>query len=554
MLKFLEISNYALIDSLEMDLERGLTILSGETGAGKSIILGALDLITGKRADTSVLLDKNRKCFVEATFGIGDYHLEPFFDENELDYEDPVIIRREISPSGKSRAFINDTPVVLPVLQELGRRLIDIHSQHENILLASNRFQLSILDAFAGNNKTLSEYQEVYKKQIALEKQYHELTSLAAKASADLDYLSFQYAEIEEAKPVSGELPGLEKELEMLTHAEDISSSLFQAWQLLSETDPSAVSRLRESLQSLRKIISYYPDATEYVRRLESNLLDIQDLAQELDRTGNDIEYDPARLETVRQRINLLYHLLEKHHLKDEDELLVLKDELAGKIERIASYDAEISDLEEKRNRIHQQLKSLGDKLSVHRKKVIPDVETEITRMLKQLGMPSARFSVMHKVLDQPGPYGYDEVSFLFTANPQVPMQDVRKVASGGELSRLMLSLKSLLTTSSGLPTIIFDEIDSGVSGEVADRVGEIIEKMGRKMQVINITHLPQIASKGQYHYLVYKTTTNGHTHTRIRKLTDQERVEEIARLLSGRQRSEAAYRNARALLGLTEE
>ncbi|NOY38235.1 MAG: DNA repair protein RecN [Chlorobi bacterium] len=551
MLKSLQISNYALIDELGMELDKGLTIVSGETGAGKSIILGALDLITGKRADTSVLLDKSRKCIVEAMFLIGAYHLEPFFVAYDLDYEDPAIIRREISPAGKSRAFINDTPVTLPVLQELGKQLIDIHSQHENILLSSNRFQLNILDTFASHERKLNEYRKRYAQHLALTHQFETLQEQADKASADLDYLTFQHTELEEAGLEPGELTSLEKELEILTHAEEISSAMFQSWQLLSEQETAAVLRVKESMQILRKIIPYYPDAEEYTQRLESALLDIQDLAQELDRKGNDIEYDPHRLESGRERISLIYHLLEKHHLKNEEELIALKEDLAGRISRIASYDKEIKDLEKQIGENNNRLQVLGQELSDKRRKVIPAIEKEITGMLKKLGMPAARFSVRQTVQDNPGPYGFDEVSFLFTANPQVPMQDVRKVASGGELSRLMLSLKSLLSATSGLPTIIFDEIDAGVSGDVADRVGEIIDRMGISMQVINITHLPQIASKGQHHYRVYKTTTNGHTYTRVKLLSEDERISEIARLLSGRELSEAAFRNARELLGI---
>lgn len=551
MLKSLQISNYALIDSLTMEFDKGLTILSGETGAGKSIILGALDLVTGKRADTTVLLDKSGKCIVEAEFAVSGYRLRDFFAEHDLDYENPATIRREISPAGKSRAFINDTPVNLPVLQDLGSRLIDIHSQHEHILLASNPFQLSILDAFAGNSELLERYRATYQLYTEKSRALEELKVQASRSAADLDYFTFQYEELKEMNPVPGELAELEREQEMLSHAGEISTALYGAWQALSEEEMSAVHKIKSSIQGLNRIVRFFPEAEDYIRRLESNLLDIEDLALELNRRGQDVEYDPARLEAVRKRINQFYHLLEKHHLKNEQELIDLTTDLEQRISKITSFDEELKKLEREKETVYQELKELGRELSGKRRKVIPEMEQEITGMLRKLGMADGRFKVEQTEMQKPGPYGYDDVGFLFSANAQVPVQDVRKVASGGELSRLMLSLKSLLTTSSGLPTIIFDEIDAGVSGEVAERVGEIIEKMGEGMQVINITHLPQIASKGKSHYYVFKTTENGKTHTRIRKLKPEERIEEIARLLSGRERSEAAIRNARELLGI---
>jgi DNA repair protein RecN (Recombination protein N) len=551
MLKSLFIRNYALIDELEMQFGPGLTILSGETGAGKSIILGALDLITGKRADTSVLMDREKKCVVEAEFDIRHYGLQDFFREEDLDYEEITTVRREISPAGKSRAFINDTPVRLNVLQQLGSGLIDVHSQHQGLLLSSGAFQMKVLDAFTGREKLLEEYRRTWERYRTVERNYTELLEISKKAVADLDYYRFQYEELEKADLREGEQEELEQEVDMLEHAGEIKNVLLSAWHsLLEDENGAVVSRLKEITASLGRISSYLPEVKEYLERVESASIDLKDLADELEVKGNDVEYDPARAEEVRERLNLIWHLEEKHRVPDLAGLLQLQEELAAKIGRIASYDEEIAAAEKELAALKEQVWALGEELTEARSAVREKIEGAVVSLLHELGIPAARFIIDIQKAEEPGPYGFDRVSFLFSANAETPPREVGKVASGGELSRLMLSLKSLLTETSGLPTIIFDEIDTGISGDIADRAGGIIARMGEHMQVINITHLPQIASKGKDHYLVYKTDENGKTRTHVKKLSPEERVTEIAKLLSGRELTEAAFLNARELLG----
>jgi DNA repair protein RecN (Recombination protein N) len=551
MLKSLFIHNYALIDELEMTFGPGLTILSGETGAGKSIILGALDLITGKRADTTVLMDREKKCVVEAAFDIGSYGLEAFFEEEDLDYEVVTTVRREISPAGKSRAFINDTPVTLNVLQRLGGGLIDVHSQHQGLLLSVGAFQMKVLDAFTQERALLPAYRKAYEQYRAVEKRHEALQEQARSAAADMDYYRFQYDELAAAALREGEQEELEQEMDVLEHAGEIKSALLSAWDNLLEREEGAVvSRLKESLSSLEKIAPYLPEVQEYLQRLESAYIDLKDLASELEVRGNDTEYDPARAEEVRERLNLIWHLEEKHHVPDIAGLLHLQEELGGRIERIASYDTEIAAAAKELKAWKEKVWDLGKKLSAQRAAVRGKIEERVEVLLHELGIPAGRFVIEITPAGDPGPYGFDKVSFLFSANRETPPREVGRVASGGELSRLMLSLKSLLTETSGLPTIIFDEIDTGISGDIADRAGEIIARMAEHMQVINITHLPQIASKGRDHFLVYKTEENGKTRTRVKKLSPEERVTEIAKLLSGRELSEAAFMNARELLG----
>ena len=552
MLKLLFIRNYALIDELEMEFGPGLTILSGETGAGKSIILGALDLITGKRADTSVLMDKERKCVVEAAFDIRNYDLQKFFEEEDLDYEEVTTIRREISPAGKSRAFINDTPVTLNVLQRLGAGLIDIHSQHQGLLLASGAFQMKVLDAFTGGDELIEAYRQAFGLYRETQRKYEELTEASQKAAADLDYYRFQYDELEAAALKAEEQSELEREMDLLEHTGEVRNVLLTAWHTLLEDENGAVvNRLKGLLNALDRITAYLPEAKEYRDRIESAYIDLKDLASELEVKGNDTEYDPARAEEVQERLNLIWHLEEKHRVADVAGLLQLQEDLARRIEKIASYDSEIAKTEETLSRLKDEVWTMGEKLSQLRAGVKEKIERSVIDMLHELGIPAARFIIEISRNEEPGPLGFDKVSFLFSANMQVAPREIGKVASGGELSRLMLSLKSLLTATTGLPTIIFDEIDTGISGDIADRAGEIIARMGGHMQVINITHLPQIACKGRDHYLVYKTDDNGHTRTRVKKLSSQERVTEIAKLLSGRELSEAAFQNARELLGM---
>ncbi len=552
MLKSLLIRNYALIEELEMDFGPGLTIISGETGAGKSIILGAIDLITGKRADTSVLMNKDKKCIVEAVFDVSNYHLEDFFNAHDLDYEALTTVRREMSPSGRSRAFINDTPVNLPVLQRLGSSLIDIHSQHQNILLGSNVFQLQVLDAFTHRQDLTGAYQRAYKDYQHSKQVFSELRELARQAGADLDYLQFQFEELDKADLHDDEQERLEGEMEVLSHAEEIKNALLYAWTVLQENEQAVVVKLKDVVHTLQRIRNYLPEVGDYVERLETAYIDLKDLAGELEVKGNDIEYEPGRMEQVRERLNLIYHLEDKHRVKTVAGLLAIRNDLDEKIARIGSYDEELARAESQLAAAREKLWALGKELTEIRRSAREEIEKAVVGLLRELGIPAARFHIEITDNPEPGPYGFDQVSFLFSANTQASVQEIGKIASGGELSRLMLSLKSLLTESVGLPTIIFDEIDTGVSGDIADRVGQIIARMGEKMQVVNITHLPQIASKGKEHYLVYKTDANGKTRTQVKKLTPEERITEIAKLLSGRELSEAAYQNARELLKIS--
>ncbi len=549
MLSTLHVRNYALIRHLEIDFRQGLTIITGETGAGKSILLGALGLLLGNRADTSVLADKNRKCFVEGSFRIGSYGLKDFFREHDLDYEDPVILRREIAPGGKSRAFINDTPVNLPVMRELGIRLVDIHSQHHNLNLGDHRFQLMVVDTVAGTRDLLAEYRERIREYRELGDRLAELRENARKAQADLDYLTFQFNQLEEARLSEDEQESLEQELQTLDHAEEIKRSLLQISSLLDGDEGSARDLLNRALQAFASIKDYYPQAGELHDRVESAWIELKDISAQSESEGDSLELDPGRQQLVRERLDLLYGLLQKHGVQEVGDLIRLRDELASRIADISSYDEQLSSLDRQWKECLAAMEKLSDSLSAARHKVLSGIERDVISMLKELGIPNATFRISARKLDDFGGSGRDEVEFLFSANRQVEPWEISRVASGGELSRLMLSIKSLLSDSLELPTIIFDEVDSGVSGEIADKVGGIMKRMARGKQIINITHLPQVAGKGEHHYLVYKADEDGGERTGIRLLGDEERVLEIARMLSGEELTEAAISNARELL-----
>jgi DNA repair protein RecN (Recombination protein N) len=549
MLSTLHVRNYALIRHLEIDFRRGLTIITGETGAGKSILLGALGLLLGNRADTSVLMDKDKKCFVEGSFRIGSYGLEDFFRENDLDYEDPVILRREIAPGGKSRAFINDTPVNLPLVRELGIRLVDIHSQHHNLNLSDHRFQLTVVDNVAGNRELLAEYREKFGEYTELGSRLAELRDKARQARADLDYLTFQFNQLEEAKLSGNEQESLEQEIQTLDHAEEIKRNLLTAHSLIDGEEGSVRDLLKRAMQAFAAIRNYYPVAGELAERIESAWIELKDIAGQSESDGTGMELDPARQQLVRERLDLLYSLMQKHGVKDLEALIRIRDELDARISDISSYDEQIGGLEKQWSACLASLESLSARLSAARKKILPGIEKEVIAMLRDLGIPNATFRISARELEHFTGNGRDEVEFLFSANKQVPPWEISRVASGGELSRLMLSIKSLLSESLELPTIIFDEVDSGVSGEIADKVGSIMKKMARGKQIINITHLPQVAGKGEHHYLVYKSDSEGGERTGIRLLNDEERVLEIARMLSGEELTEAAISNARELL-----
>lgn len=549
MLVKLYVQNYALIKDLDVELEDGLTIITGETGSGKSILLGALSLILGSRADSSVLLEKNEKCVVEGTFRIGDYDLSEFFTANELDYEPVTTMRREINPAGKSRAFINDTPVTINLLKELGDRLIDIHSQHQTLMLHDNSFQLNVIDSFAGTSKLKDEYKLVYNKYRSLSKEFNELKEKADRNKADLEYFQFQLTQLEEAKLREGEQEELEKEQELLSHAEEIKIGLSNASSLLSSDNASVLLLLREAKSALFKIAEFLPNGDEILRRSESSFIELNDLAGEIEKMMATIDADPHRLAFVNDRLDSLYSLIQKHRVKGLNELIVKREDIRKQVKSIETSDERMAEVEAALKKETAALKSLADGISVKRNNILGDVEKKISDLLKQLGMPNARFRVSMTKLQDFTATGTDHADFLFSANKQVEPENLAKIASGGELSRVMLSLKSLLTKNNNLPTIIFDEIDSGVSGEVADKVGQILAGMGKYMQVVNITHLPQVASRGTKHYHVYKDESGDSTITRVKLLTHEERVTEVAKLLSGSEITDTAIRNAKELL-----
>ncbi|MBN1414211.1 MAG: DNA repair protein RecN [Bacteroidales bacterium] len=549
MLRNLSIENYALISELNISFGEGLTIITGETGAGKSIMLGALSLILGKRADTGVLYDKGKKCIVEGIFDISRYNLQGFFEEKDMDYDNPVIIRREIAPTGKSRAFVNDLPVTLEVLNDLGDQLIDIHSQHQHLSLSDSRFQLKVVDSYAGTLDLKDEYMQGYDSFVTMQRQLAQLKEEAEKSKADLDYFTFQCNQLREAQLSPGEQEELELELEKLTHAEDIKASLLSALAILSGEGNSLLTSLKDAIAQLSRAGKYLSASTDLAKRCETSYIELKDAATEIETQYEKIDHDPERLEWVKNRIDALYSLLQKHRKATVKELVDLQHELEIKIDAIANYDASIGEAERKLDAKRKELKRIAEQLSKLRKNTFSSIEDQVVAMLHELSMPNALFAIRHSLLSDFSPSGIDRIQFVFSANKNVQPQDISKVASGGELSRLMLTVKSLLSDATGMPTIIFDEIDTGVSGEIAEKVGNIIRRMAGKMQLINITHLPQIASKGDRHLLVYKTENDRITLTRIKQLTPEERHIEIAKMLSGEEVTAAALENARELL-----
>ncbi len=549
MLAKLTVHNYALIRELDLNLENGLTIITGETGAGKSILLGALSLILGTRADTSVLLDKKEKCVVEGTFKIDEYDLKDFFVNNDLDYEIVAILRREINPAGKSRGFINDTPVTVNLMKVLGDRLIDIHSQHQMLMLNDNNFQLNIIDSFAGTASLRYDYGisfTVFKK---LQKEFNDLKEKAERNKADLEYYQFQLNQLEEARLKRGEQDELEKEQELLGHAEEIKLALENSSKLLNHEDRSVIPLLREAKTIIGKISSFLPPDENILNRLDSAYIELDDLANEIDKLAQKIEADPERLGKVNNRLDQIYSLIQKHRVKNLDELIIKKEEIEKIIRSIITSDDRLIEMTSQLKTQTEILTNLSEEISKMRNKILPGTEKKITESLKELGMPNAKFRISLSRAKDFTSSGIDNADFLFSANKQTEPENIARIASGGELSRVMLSLKSMLTKNNNLPTIIFDEIDSGVSGEVADKVGQILSGMGKYMQVVNITHLPQVASRGTKHFHVYKEDTKDSTITRIRLLSDKERVLEVARLLSGSEITETAIKNASELI-----
>ncbi|MBW8333713.1 MAG: DNA repair protein RecN [Prolixibacteraceae bacterium] len=549
MLKSLSIKNYALIDSLNIGFSDDLNILTGETGAGKSILLGAIGLIIGQRADLSVLRDKSKKCTAEGAFDIINYGLHGFFTENELDYEDVTILRREITPAGKSRAFINDTPVNVKILHDLGLKLIDIHSQHQNLDLNEKNYQLRIVDLVAGNEDLLKQYREVFRKYSQLQEVLSKTLLLSVQSKKDLDYFEFQFKQLEEAKLIENEQDSLEMQLEKLTHAEEIKLVFGNAYQILAEDDRSVLAILKENLNSLGKLRPVLPEADQIFNRLESVYIEMKDIAAETSVIADKTENDPEKIEQVNQRLDLIYTLQQKHRVSSVNELLLIQADLNAKIEQVNSYDIEIEKIQRDIQIKKEVLTDLAAKMSKKRFSVSQQIENKVIEVLQNLGIPNAAFKLKFEKLVDFSISGLDEVSFMFSANKSQELQEIAKVASGGEMSRLMLAVKTLITDTKSLPTIIFDEIDTGVSGEVAVKMGIILGQMAKTVQVLNITHLPQIAAKGKHHYKVFKFDQDNQTFTSIRKLSEQERVEEIAQMLSGENYSQTSVATARELL-----
>ena len=549
MLTTLHIENYALIRETDIRFGSGFVAITGETGAGKSILLGALGLLLGQRADIAVLADKGRKCVVEAQFNIEGLGLEPLFAEADVDYDDRLILRREILPSAKSRAFANDTPVQLPFLKALGARIIDIHSQHQTLTLADSSFRLHLLDTL-GTASPVAKYQAAYREYSTLKRQLEELTAAEAQNRKEQDYLQFQWNELSEARLLPDEQSALEQESQLLAHAEAIRQGLSEAASALDDdTDQSVLARLRHGKSALGHIASYHPDVAALLQRLESSLIELDDINNELQSTADAIAYSPERQQEVDDRLALLYRLEKKHGVEGVPELIALRDDLDARLQSIATLDERIQALMEQVDCAFTTMQTAAEALSKSRLKAGKLMAEHLLPALRELGMPEARFSVELTPTATYGPLGHDAVSFLFNANRGGELRDLAKIASGGELSRLMLAVKSMLTSRNLLPTIIFDEIDTGVSGDISVAVGRMMARMADSMQVIAITHLPQIAARGTQHLKVYKETAADRTVSLIKELTPSERVTEVATMLSSDPPTRAALQTAKELM-----
>lgn len=551
MLTRLSIRNYALINEIDISFTKGLTIITGETGAGKSIILGALSLILGQRSESKYFFNQEKKCVIEGYFDIDAYHLQDFFEENDIDYESQTILRREIRNEGKSRSFINDTPVTLSVLKALGERLIAIHSQHAVTELNKESFQVLTLDSMAENEPLLLRFQKSYKEYRSVVRRLADLESNAAKVKSEADYHQFLYDELEAANLDIDEQEQLEEELNRLTHSEEIKSRLHAFTHLLSEQEQAALHLLKDSISQLEQVESFLPELKDFIQRLRSSYLEIKDINDEITVLEADTLVDEERSQVIQDRLSMLFRLQQKHQVNTVKELLSIKEDLQGRIETAIVNDDLIHDLQLRKITLEKESYELATALTKSRKEAIPKIESQVHELLAKAGMPQAQFRVDLADLEenQLRSNGKDQVLFAFSANPGHAPLPVSKVASGGELSRLMLAIKSIIAKTTSLPTIIFDEIDTGISGEIAIKVGEIMEDLGDNLQVIAITHLPQIAAKGVSHLKVYKGQDQGSTTTNIGILEKAERIEEIAQMLGGAQPSETAYMHAKELL-----
>ena len=551
MLKTLSVENYALIDKAFVKWNEGFSVITGETGSGKSILLGALGLIQGNRADVKVLKDSERKCVVEAEFDISSYSMSSFFEENELDEDDLCIVRREISPNGKSRAFINDTPVALTVLKSLSSYLIDIHSQHETLLLNQDSFQMHVLDSLADTKVLLNRYSDVYHEYILAKKQLQELKQHIETQNSNRDYIEFQLKQLSDANFKLEEQSELESELTQLSHSSELKEALAKTSWLLSDREENVCSSLKDSINALSSIASVFPKVQSVNERLNSSWIEIKDIAREVDQLLSDVTVDPQRLEYVNERLDLIYTLEKKHRVNTMQELLEVKESFEKDLALIESSSDQVESLQKKIDDLETTLTEKAHKISEMRRKAKEPMERSVEGLLQDLGIANAKFEVSIESLNTINSTGLDSVRFLFSANKNVPLQPLSSVASGGEMARVMLALKSILSKTEYLPTLILDEIDTGVSGDVASRMGNLMKMMGEYMQVVSITHLPQIASKGTTHYMVYKEDDEESTVSHIKQLTLEERVMEIAQMLSGTNPSPAAIANAKDLMNI---
>ena len=549
MLQKLSIQNYAIIDKLEIGFSAKLNAITGETGAGKSIIVGALGLILGERADTTVLVNKEKKCVVEGIFDAeGRKRIRELLKEQELDAEDELVLRREIGINGKSRAFINDTPVNLNQLQELSSLLVDLHQQFDTLSLAESNFQREVLDALANHTAILNEYQDIFRKWQQVKKEWEELKNKKQQFDKEADYNRFQFNELEEAAFTKNELENIDAELKLLSNAEGIKVVLNKVYSELQESENPVVRQLKALLNQLQQYSSYHPGLPGLMQRLQSSQIELQDIAGELNQISNHIHYDPEKIEQLNERLSTGYKLLKKHGVKTTNELLQIQKQLEEKLQEVLNMDETIQQKEKESSKLLEAATKLASRISEGRHKQIKSLEEKVNKLLAQVGMPNAKLKVQIKNVDL-NMYGSDTIEFLFDANRSGQFQPVRKVASGGELSRLMLCIKSLVAQSIDLPTMIFDEIDTGISGEAARQVGIILKELAAKRQVICITHQPQIAGKATAHFFVYKEIVKDSVKTNIRQLTTEERITTIAKMLSGEKPTAAAIENAREMV-----
>ena len=555
MLKQLYIRNFTLIDELDIRLHPGFSVITGETGAGKSIILGAIGLLLGQRADSKSLKNNAEKCVVEAHFDLSKYNLQPFFEENDIDFDAAdTIIRRELTTSGKSRAFINDCPVTVQELKELGEQLVDVHSQHQNLLLQKHDFQLSVVDIIAGDDKELAAYRQAYSEYREAARKLEEMRREMEQNRQNADMLQFQFDELSAARLTDGEQEELEQQSETMTHAEDIKGALYTADNALQGEGIGVVSSLHSAISALRSIANVLPAAQELTERMDSTYIELKDVAQEVGSCLERIDFDPAELDQINNRLDRLYELQRKYRVETVGELIGLRDDLQQKLAAIENSDDTLQELEAQCAKLQEQCRKLADKLTQKRKTGAQQIEQEMLGRLMPLGMPNVRFAITVEPAEI-GATGQDKVQFLFSANTSTPLQPVAQVASGGEIARVMLSLKAMISGAVKLPTIIFDEIDTGVSGRVAEQMARMMQEMGlADRQVISITHLPQIAALGATHYKVTKTESATGTVSNMQELTAEERVTEIAQMLSGSSITAAAIQNAKELLGASKK